>query len=56
MALYNIVLLTYLLSAEVHRWRNKLDVWVTVYSPSDISGLRRPKNVNLTHRWRLIRG
>jgi len=33
------------LSAEVHRWQNKLVVGVTVYSPNDISGLRRTKDV-----------
>jgi len=36
-------------STEVCGWRNKLVVcvgdWVTVFSPNDISGLRRPKNV-----------
>jgi len=32
-------------SIEVHRWRIKLGVWVTVVSANDISGLRRPKNV-----------
>jgi len=35
-------------STEVYRWRNKLDGWVIgwlFFSPNDISGLRRPKNV-----------
>jgi len=31
-------------STEIHRWQNKLGVWVTIFS-KNISGLRRPKNV-----------
>jgi len=36
-------------STEVRGWQNKLYVclgrWVTVFSPNDISGLRRPENI-----------
>jgi len=36
-------------STEFHRWQSKLcgclSWWVTVFSPNDISGLRRPTNV-----------
>jgi len=40
-------ILVVVLSAEVHGWQNKLGVWVgdLFFSPNDISGLRRPKNI-----------
>jgi len=35
----------HLWNTEVHGSQNKLGRWVTVFSPNDISGLRRSKNV-----------
>jgi len=45
---------------EVHGWQNKLGDWVIVFSPNDISGLRRPRNVKfvteLASSTRVMRG